>query len=309
MSSKKSLLKSKKIVLGIAVALGCSLVSSVSFAANNNTNMFKKNFFGHYVDVNEKINSAVGESYDNPHTYTYRMDGTKVQGGNVIVTNKVKDNYIFGNMKVNSTDLTATSTSSIFNQLKDKYKFDNDVTYNYRYGYMTMSILDRDNDIARHATIDISNVNNKNHIDGFSIDGGTWKQVLVNDGSADQYDIKQATTTVNGGTIPANTLMWNKSTSIVDYNITPDLTNENIKAAVKGAAKDLYVTNQLGASTVSNTVNINAKGSSSDVVYGIYNNQKGVVSIQANKLNITASGNGNSNAIYAGGGSETSKVI
>lgn len=54
MSSKKSLLKSKKIVLGIAVALGCSLVSSVSFAANNNTNMFKKNFFGHYVDVNEK---------------------------------------------------------------------------------------------------------------------------------------------------------------------------------------------------------------------------------------------------------------
>ena len=309
MSSKKSLFKSKKIVLGIAVALGCSLVSSVSFAASNNTNMFKKNFFGHYVDVNEKINSAVGESYDNPHTYTYRMDGTKVQGGNVIVTNKVKDNYIFGNMKVNSTDLTATSTSSIFNQLKDKYKFDNDVTYNYRYGYMTMSILDRDNDIARHATIDISNVNNKNHIDGFSIDGGTWKQVLVNDGSADQYDIKQATTTVNGGTIPANTLMWNKSTSIVDYNITPDLTNENIKAAVKGAEKDLYVTNQLGASTVSNTVNINATGSSNDVVYGIYNNQKGVVSIQADELNITASGNSNSNAIYAGGGSETSKVI
>ena len=97
MSSKKSLLKSKKIVLGIAVALGCSLVSVVS-AENMDT--WHNRTFGYSIE------KAIGTSYNQPMVFEYGYDksSNKVKGGKIIVKNGAKGKYIYAVMQVKEKD-------------------------------------------------------------------------------------------------------------------------------------------------------------------------------------------------------------
>lgn len=298
---------SKALAMAVIAALGCGVMGSALAAETHD--MTKKKFLSSkYKDY--EVEGQVGDSYTSPDIFLYGLSGTTVKGGNIIVTSRAGNNNIFAALQVTSSDLTADTVNSVFDNLKEKYTFASGVAYNYHYNYATMQILDSDGDIARHAAINVENSNGSNKVTGFTLDGGVWKQVLVNDGTADQYDITQSETTVSGSTVAVNTLLWNKASYDEGYAIHPDLGGESVKAAVKGAAKDLYVTNTLGGSTGNNKLNITAEGGSGDTVYGIYNDKSGIVSVKAGKLNISAETGNTSQAIYAGNsGSAESKVV
>ena len=311
MKKTKLAMKSKKLAVGIALALGCSLMSVASAATYD-----MEGTYANGINLSRaEYGNQIGQSYQNPDSFTFGYDKATdtIKGGDINLAEDMKrvggSNWwepstpavtVYANLDVKASDLPDLSFDTIKKvnaAMLKKIKPAEGLTYNYAFDYMTIRIVDDEGNVLRTSSLKY----NDSWQGTTTLTGGTFKQVLSNDGKKDNaYDIKDKDTVDGYNTIPADTLYIGDWDTRYGYTIAPDLANETVKAAVRGAEKNLTVTNRNGGSTWNNTLDVIAEANDSDRVYGIYNDQKGFVSMGAGTLNITASGNADSNVIYAG---------
>ena len=289
--SKKGIMKNK-VALAIALALGCSMMG-VASAATIDMNA------GKYADGITVTDKNYTSGINDDFMYTYDAGTGKLLGGQLHLTEDAWKARMNGALMVRATDLpdlSSTTVNKIFQLLTEKYQVDE---YNNGWNNVKLKILDADGNVIRQATMELdrNDLTNKETY----IAGAVYNQVLSNDGSADQYDISHKAYKYGTWDVPAESIFIRAG----NYEITPDLSKEAIKAAVKGAEKNLTVTNVNNASYLK----INALGGQADTVYGIYNDKKGFVTVRAKTVDITASGNADSNALYAANnGDYTSEI-
>lgn len=321
MKKVKLAMKSKKLAVGIALALGCSLMSIASAA---NYDMTSSEYAGGITWSHAVNGDQIGKSFQDPDTYAFGYDKTtgQVLGGDITMAadmryeeptywggTNVKGVTIFANLDVKASDLPDCSLATVEKvnaAVLKKLKPAEGLLHYYGFDYVSIRILDDDGKVVRVSEVkfadDMSSTAN--------LTGGTYKTVLSNDSSNKEYDIKQVDTTHGYATIPANTWYVGGNDRRYGLTVAPDLSKETIKSAVRGAEKDLYVTNVLGSSTWNSEITIKAEGKNTDKVYGVYNDQKGLVHLKDAKLTITADGNEQSNGAYAGNKADyTSKII
>ena len=318
--SKKSLMKTK-LALAIAVALGCSLMSVASAATYD---MTSSEYAGGITWSHAVNGDQIGKSWQEPDNYMFRYDKAtgQVLGGDITMATdmryeeptpwggtQVEGVTVFANLDVKASDLPDCSLATVEKvnaAVLKKLKPAEGLTHYYGFDYISVRILDDDGNVLRVAKVKFADDMSSSS----SLTGGTYKTVLSNDSNNKEYDIKQADTAQGYATIPANTWYVGESDSRYGLIVAPDLSKETIKAAVRGAEKDLYVTNVLGSSTWNSEITIKAEGKNTDRVYGVYNDQKGLVHLKDAKMTITADGNEQSNVAYAGNNADyTSKVI
>ena len=318
--SKKSLMKTK-LALAIAVALGCSLMSVASAATYD---MTSSEYAGGITWSHAVNGNQIGKSYQDPDSYVFGYDKAtgQVLGGDITMATdmryeeptpwggtQVKGVTVFANLDVKASDLPDCSLATVEKvnaAVLKKLKPAEGLLHYYGFDYVSIRILDDDGKVVRVSEVkfadDMSSTAN--------LTGGTYKTVLSNDSSNKEYDIKQVDTAHGYATIPANTWYVGGTDSRYGLTVAPDLSKETIKAAVRGAEKDLYVTNVLGSSTWNSEITIKAEGKNTDRVYGVYNDQKGLVHLKDAKMTITADGNEQSNVAYAGNNADyTSNII
>lgn len=319
--AKSSWFRSKKIAMGIAIALGCGMMSIASAASYD---MTSSEYAGGITWSRAVNGDQIGKSYQDPDSYVFGYDKAtgQVLGGDITMDadmryeeptywggTNVKGVTIFANLDVKASDLPDCSLATVEKvnaAVLKKLKPAEGLLHYYGFDYVSIRILDDDGKVVRVSEVkfadDMSSTAN--------LTGGTYKTVLSNDSSNKEYDIKQVDTTHGYATIPANTWYVGGNDSRYGLNVAPDLSKETIKSAVRGAEKDLYVTNVLGSSTWNSEITIKAEGKNTDKVYGVYNDQKGLVHLKDAKLTITADGNEQSNGAYAGNEADyTSKII
>lgn len=254
---------------------------------------------GEYADgitvTDQNYTSGINDDF----MYTYDAGTGKLLGGQLHLTEDAWKARMNGALMVKATDLPDLSSATvnrIFQLLTEKYQVDE---YNNGWNNVKLKILDADGNVIRQATMELdrSDLTHKNTY----IAGAVYNQVLSNDGSADQYDVSHEAYKYGTWNVPAESIFIRTG----NYEITPDLSKEAIKAAIKGAEKNLTVTNVNNSSYLK----INALGGQADTVYGIYNDKKGFVTMRAKTVDITASGNADSNALYAANnGDYTSEI-
>lgn len=319
--AKSSWFRSKKIAMGIAIALGCGMMSVASAASYD---MTSSEYAGGITWSHAVNGDQIGKSFQDPDTYAFGYDKTtgQVLGGDITMAadmryeeptywggTNVKGVTIFANLDVKASDLPDCSLATVEKvnaAVLKKLKPAEGLLHYYGFDYVSIRILDDDGKVVRVSEVkfadDMSSTAN--------LTGGTYKTVLSNDSSNKEYDIKQVDTTHGYATIPANTWYVGGNDRRYGLTVAPDLSKETIKSAVRGAEKDLYVTNVLGSSTWNSEITIKAEGKNTDKVYGVYNDQKGLVHLKDAKLTITADGNEQSNGAYAGNKADyTSKII
>lgn len=319
--AKSSWFRSKKIAMGIAIALGCGMMSVASAASYD---MTSSEYAGGITWSHAVNGDQIGKSYQDPDSYVFGYDKAtgQVLGGDITMDadmryevmnswggTQVKGVTVFANLDVKASDLPDCSLATVEKvnaAVLKKLKPAEGLLHYYGFDYVSIRILDDDGKVVRVSEVkfadDMSSTAN--------LTGGTYKTVLSNDSSNKEYDIKQVDTTHGYATIPANTWYVGGNDSRYGLTVAPDLSNETIKSAVRGAEKDLYVTNVLGSSTWNSEITIKAEGKNTDKVYGVYNDQKGLVHLKDAKLTITADGNEQSNGAYAGNEADyTSKII
>lgn len=299
---------------GICACLAAGMFGS-AYAAN--TYDMTSDAYKDGIDVNDtNFPKYVGDDYNHPDTFLYRYDSATetVQGGTLNITSETKKQQVFAKFQVKASDLPDLSNETVTKVLQGlamKQHYEEGVTYNYTQGYAKLQIVDDEGNVLRNAQINFTTTSYPDYyVTGQTavLNGGLFTQVLANDGTADQYDITQTETE----SAAANTIYLGHQESTVLWNIKPDLREESVKAAVRGAEKDLYVTNthKSGSPITNIHLSVIAEGSDSDTVYGVYNDQKGLVSLKATTLDITATGNDKSSVIYAGNNADyVSKVI
>lgn len=319
--AKSSWFRSKKIAMGIAIALGCGMMSVASAASYD---MTSSEYAGGITWSRAVNGNQIGKSYQDPDSYVFGYDKAtgQVLGGDITMDadmryeepnywggTNVKGVTIFANLDVKASDLPDCSLATVDKvnaAVLKKLKPAEGLLHYYGFDYVSIRILDDDGNVVRVSEVkfadDMSSTAN--------LTGGTYKTVLSNDSSNKEYDIKQVDTTHGHATIPANTWYVGGTDTRYGLTVSPDLSKETIKSAVRGAEKDLYVTNVLGSSTWNSEITIKAEGKNTDKVYGVYNDQKGLVHLKDAKLTITADGNEQSNGAYAGNDADyTSKII
>ena len=319
--AKSSWFRSKKIAMGIAIALGCGMMSVASAASYD---MTSSEYAGGITWSRAVSGDKIGESWDKPNTYAFGYDKAtgQVLGGDITIASdmsysepnswggsSVRGTYIYANLDFKASDLPDCSLATVEKvnaAVLKKLKPAEGLLHYYGFDYVSIRILDDDGNVVRVSKVkfadDMSSTAN--------LSGGTYKTVLSNDSSNKEYDIKQVDTAMGSATIAANTWYVGDYDGRYGLTVAPDLSKETIKAAVRGAEKDLYVTNVLGSSTMNNEMAIKAEGKATDRVYGVYNDQKGLIHFKNAKLTITANGNEQSNAVYAGNDADyTSKII
>lgn len=319
--AKSSWFRSKKIAMGIAIALGCGMMSVASAASYD---MTSSEYAGGITWSHAVNGDQIGKSYQDPDSYVFGYDKAtgQVLGGDITMDadmryeeptywggTNVKGVTIFANLDVKASDLPDCSLATVEKvnaAVLKKLKPAEGLLHYYGFDYVSIRILDDDGKVVRVSEVkfadDMSSTAN--------LTGGTYKTVLSNDSSNKEYDIKQVDTTHGYATIPANTWYVGGNDTRYGLTVAPDLSKETIKSAVRGAEKDLYVTNVLGSSTWNSEITIKAEGKNTDKVYGVYNDQKGLVHLKDAKLTITADGNEQSNGAYAGNEADyTSKII
>ena len=319
--AKSSWIRSKKLALGIAVALGCSLMSVTSAATYD---MTSSEYSGGITWSRAVNGDQIGKSYQEPDNYVFGYDKAtgQVLGGDITMAadmryeepsywggTSVSGVTIYANFDVKASDLPDCSLETVKKVsagILKKLKPAEGLTHYYGFDYMSIRILDDDGNVLR-----VGNVKFTDDMSSTSyLTGGTYKTVLSNDSNNKEYDIKQVDTAQGYSTIPANTWYVGETDSRYGLTVAPDLSKETVKAAVRGAEKDLYVTNVLGSSTWNSKMTIKAEGKNTDRVYGVYNDKKGLVHLKDAQMTITADGNEQSNAAYAGNNADyTSKVI
>lgn len=324
MKRESKSMSKRKLALAIALAMGCGFVHMADAKTVDMTSA--ENLNGITWSAAE-YGTQIGESYQNPDNYLfgYNKETGQVIGGDITLaadltkeeaspwgwgTSK-NSTYLFVTLDVKASDLpdfSVDTVNKVASAVADKIKPAEGLVYNYPFDYMSVRVVDDDGTVLRVAKIQYDNTWSRS----LSPSGGTYRSVLCNDSNNTEYDIKQvdtASTSGTTGTIAANTWFVGNADSRYSYVIAPDLSKETTKAAVRGAEKDLYVTNVLGSSTSNTTLDVQAQGAEADRVYGVYNDQKGLVSLTNATLNITATGNDQSNAVYAGNDAEhTSQV-
>lgn len=331
MSKKKKGYCSRRLAFGVAMALGLSFMSTASAASTPLHDMTSgTNADG--ILLNRTDWPVIGTSTSNPEVFLYKWDkdSKTLSGGDVTIDadlmqvgsgnpnwGGIPAVYVYASFAVRESDLPDVSlktVNEVCKALTEKIKFGEGLTKNSILNYMTIRILDDDGNIIRSGNITVDSSLAKNS----SISGGIFKQVLSNDGTADYYDIKQVDTEIPGtgifgGTvkIPANTLYVGNSSSSSYYTIAPDLSKETLKAAVRGADKDLNVIDGNENTSTNIPLTVIAEGNANDTVYGIYNDKKGVITMKVGgKFNITATGNEKGAGIYAGNDADySSKVV
>lgn len=319
--AKSSWFRSKKVAMGIAIALGCGMMSVASAASYD---MTSSEYAGGITWSRAVNGNQIGKSYQDPDSYVFGYDKAtgQVLGGDITMDadlryeepnywggTNVKGVTIFANLDVKASDLPDCSLATVDKvnaAVLKKLKPAEGLLHYYGFDYVSIRILDDDGNVVRVSEVkfadDMSSTAN--------LTGGTYKTVLSNDSSNKEYDIKQVDTTHGHATIPANTWYVGGTDTRYGLTVAPDLSKETIKSAVRGAEKDLYVTNVLGSSTWNSEITIKAEGKNTDKVYGVYNDQKGLVHLKDAKLTITADGNEQSNGAYAGNDADyTSKII
>ena len=319
--ARSSWLRSKKIAMGIAIALGCGMMSIASAANYDMTS--SENAGG--ITWSRAVNGdQIGKSWQEPDTYAFGYDKAtgQVLGGDITMAadmryevmnswggTKVNGVTVFANLDVKASDLPDCSLATVEKvnaAVLKKLKPAEGLLHYYGFDYISIRILDDDGNVVR-----VSKVKFADDMSSSSyLTGGTYKTVLSNDSNNKEYDIKQVDTVQGYATIPANTWYVGENDTRYGLTVAPDLSKETIKAAVRGAEKDLYVTNVLGSSTYNSDITIKAEGKNTDKVYGVYNDKKGLVHLKDAKMTITADGNEQSNGAYAGNEADyTSKII
>ena len=113
--AKSSWIRSKKLALGIAVALGCSLMSVASAATYDMTS--SEYTGGITLDSKTYPNRAqVGSSKVKPDVFSFRYDKNsgKIVGGDVNVTSDVMSKPVFASLEaVSYTHLTLPTNSRV----------------------------------------------------------------------------------------------------------------------------------------------------------------------------------------------------
>ena len=311
---------SRKLAVAVALALGCGFTS---VACAKTVDMTSAENLGGITWSSAEYGSQIGESWQNPDHYQFGYDkatGTVIGGDITLAEDMTKvtpstwggtskqSPYLFVTLDVKASDMpdfSVDTMNKVAAAVTAKVKPAEGLVHNYPFNYMVVRVVDDDGTVLR--------VNNITYSSDWSVtlnpSGGTYKTVLCNDSNNTEYDIKQVDTKYTSGTIPANTWFVGDADSRYSYIIAPDLSKESIKAAVRGAEKDLYVTNVLGASTTNTTLDVQATGTASEKVYGVYNDQKGLVRLTNATLNITAAGNGQSNVAYAGNNADYTSQI
>ena len=321
MKKVKLAMKSKKLAVGIALALGCSLMSIASAA---NYDMTSSENAGGITWSHAVNGDQIGKSYQEPDTYTFGYDKTtgQVLGGDITMAadmryevpnswggTQVKGVSVYANLDVKASDLPDCSLATVEKvntAVLKKLKPAEGLLHYYGFDYISIRILDDDGNVVRVSKVKFADDMSSSSV----LSGGTYKTVLSNDSNNKEYDIKQEDTQQGYATIPANTWYVGDTDSRYGLTVAPDLSKETVKAAVRGAEKDLYVTNVLGSSTWNSEITIKAEGKNTDKVYGVYNDKKGLVHLKDAKLTITADGNEQSNGAYAGNEADyTSKII
>ncbi|WP_455266863.1 autotransporter outer membrane beta-barrel domain-containing protein [Phascolarctobacterium sp.] len=321
MKKVKLAMKSKKLAVGIALALGCSLMSIASAA---NYDMTSSENAGGITWSHAVNGDQIGKDYRNPDTYTFGYDKTtgQVLGGDITMAadmryevpnswggTQVKGVSVYANLDVKASDLPDCSLDTVKKvnaAVLKKLKPAEGLVHYYGFDYISIRILDDDGNVVRVSKVKFADDMSSSSV----LSGGTYKTVLSNDSNNKEYDIKQEDTQQGYATIPANTWYVGDTDSRYGLTVAPDLSKETVKAAVRGAEKDLYVTNVLGSSTWNSEITIKAEGKNTDKVYGVYNDKKGLVHLKDAKMTITAEGNEQSNGAYAGNDADyTSKII
>ncbi len=242
---------------------------------------------------------SIGSTSD-PWAFQFGFDkNTGEIIGKDIVIPKTYKSTIFANLVIKKSDLASMTSTEIgiaFNKLVDKYKVPaGGALNNIRYiNNIRVTIVDEAGDIIRKGTIVFDS--NENKAVFKALTDAVFKQTLVNDGTGDEYDIKD------------NTVSWLTTGSVA---IRPDFTNSAnpIKAGVMGADSDLKFTNlNNGTSYVASLlIDVNSTNAGGKV-YGVYNDKKGSVTLESNTIDIEAKGE-NAKGIFAGNDADYKSVI
>ena len=283
----------KKMVA--AITLGLMLGISIPYSCEAETIDMINRSDDYVISGTQSIGST-----SNPWVFQFGFDkNTGEIVGKDIVIPKTYKNMIYANLVIKKSDLasmTATEMAAAFNKLVDKYKVPaGGALNNIRYiNNIRVTIVDDEGGVIRKGTIIFDS--NENKAVFKALTDAVFKQTLVNDGTADEYDIKD------------NTISWLTYGSVV---IRPDFTNSvsTTKAGVLGADNDVKFTNlNNGASYVTSLlIDVNSNDAD-EKVYGVYNDKKGSVTLESNTIDIEAKGEA-AKGIFAANDADYKSVI